>query len=119
MVYEGSTQIGCVNGYGNFTTDLIWCYPFRSFTSTGDYSTLDGYAPCSASTGTLVCYEVTAAADTQFYVSDGNLAIGDTGTTTSFSVNSIPATTDNVGVPLLVGSGGAIQVTLLVDSVQG
>lgn len=68
FVYEGSTQIGCVNGYGNFTANLQWCLPFRAFTTTDSYATLQGYEQCSTSTGNLVCYKVTAAADTQFYV---------------------------------------------------
>ncbi|KZP07502.1 hypothetical protein FIBSPDRAFT_902029 [Athelia psychrophila] len=47
FVYEGGTQIGCVNGYGNFTTDLLWCFPFRAFTSTDGFAYLSGYAECS------------------------------------------------------------------------
>lgn len=69
FVYQGSTQIGCVNGYGNFTANLQWCLPFYSSINTDSYATLDGYGQCSTNTGDLVCYQGTAAADTQFYVS--------------------------------------------------
>lgn len=67
-VYEGSTLIGCLNGYGNFTTDTIFCYPFRSFTSTDGFAYLQRYAECST-VGELVCYDGTDAVDNQFYVS--------------------------------------------------
>lgn len=68
FVYESGIQIGCINGYGNFTTDLIWCFPFRAFTSTDGFAYLSGYAECTT-VDELVCYETTAAVDSQFYVS--------------------------------------------------
>jgi len=42
-----------------------------------------------------------------------------TGTTTDFSVDSIPVDTDNIGVPIIVGTTGAIEVTLSTLSVSG
>ena len=70
FVYQGSTQIGCVNGYGNFTANLQWCLPFntRADSDGSGYAGLVGYESCSA-TGVLDCYQTTAAVDTQFYVS--------------------------------------------------
>jgi hypothetical protein len=58
VLTTSGTQIGCLNGYGNFTADLIWCYPFRAFpitTETG-YATLAAYSSCVTDEGTVNCY---------------------------------------------------------------
>lgn len=77
FVYQGSTQIGCINGYGNFTADLQWCLPFNTGADTdgSGYASLRGYDACSA-TSVLDCYETTAAVDTQFYVSSFGRGLG-------------------------------------------
>ena len=75
FVYRGSTKIGCVNGYGNFTANLQWCLPFNTGAGVNGsgYASLRGYEACSA-TGVLDCYESEAAVETQFYVSSLRLS---------------------------------------------
>ena len=75
FVYQGSSKIGCVNGYGNFTANLQWCLPFNTGADAdgSGYASLRGYEACSAS-GVLDCYLTTAAVDTHFYVNSFSLS---------------------------------------------
>ena len=75
FVYQGSTQIGCVNGRGNFTSNLNWCLPFNAAADTdgSGYAGLSSLEACSA-TGVLDCFETTAPVDTHFYVSSFSLS---------------------------------------------
>ena len=75
FVYQGSTQIGCVNGRGNFTSNLNWCLPFNAAADTdgSGYAGLSSLEACSA-TGVLDCFETTTPVDTHFYVSSFSLS---------------------------------------------
>ena len=65
--YQNGQRIGCINGYGRFTTSDMACYPFNSDPNVKP-TTIRGYEPCSTANGTLVCYEVEGSVS-QFTVS--------------------------------------------------
>ena len=117
-----NTQLGCINGYGNFTRNQIWCYPFRVFpvTTGSSDANVQGYAKCTVAAGVLDCSSGGIPLGV-FTETGADLAVKVmTTSSTSFSIKSFPAASDNVGVPLIVGSGGTYkQLKLQVKSVSG
>jgi len=61
-VLEAGAQVGCVNGYGNFTTDVQYCFPFRAFAAADGFQQLWSYDYCTAD-GVLDCYGGATATD--------------------------------------------------------
>ncbi|KAH9894624.1 hypothetical protein F4778DRAFT_784053 [Xylariomycetidae sp. FL2044] len=118
LVFQNGQRAGCVNRYGNFTTNHISCYPFRAFAIPGsEYQNVAGNAltKCSTDTGLLNCRVGEPAAFTQ-----NGADLEHIGTGTSFSVNSIPTSTDDtVGVDIIVGGAGPIAVFLQVHGISG
>lgn len=109
-------HIGCLNGYGNLTRNLVWCFPFRVFYTDGNNGNdgnLRGYDYCRIGYGMLDgaqldCSEGDSTPIGQFWNRDGFVSIdGPTGT--YFSINSLPNLNDTVGVPLIIGGSGSYQ----------
>jgi hypothetical protein len=69
-VIESSTGtlLGSLNGYGNFASPGP-DFPFRTFATTGGFSTLSGYSPCTVAAGVLDCSGATSGAAASFDVS--------------------------------------------------
>lgn len=57
LAFENGQRIGCINGYGNFITGSLACYPFNTVGTPVENVAIRGYEPCSASNGSLVCYQ--------------------------------------------------------------
>ncbi|KAJ0327615.1 hypothetical protein COL5a_005583 [Colletotrichum fioriniae] len=57
LAFQDGQRIGCINGYGNFITGSLACYPFNTVGTPVEQVAIRGYEPCSASNGSLVCYQ--------------------------------------------------------------
>ncbi|KAJ3942055.1 uncharacterized protein N0V96_007544 [Colletotrichum fioriniae] len=57
LAFQDGQRIGCINGYGNFITGSLACYPFNTVGTPVEQVAVRGYEPCSASNGSLVCYQ--------------------------------------------------------------
>ena len=69
LAFENGQRIGCINGYGNFITGSLACYPFNTVGTPVEEVAIRGYEPCSASNGSLVCYQA-AGSSSLFGVSE-------------------------------------------------
>ncbi|KAK1462060.1 hypothetical protein CMEL01_14027 [Colletotrichum melonis] len=116
LAFQNGQRIGCINGYGNIITGSLACYPFNTVGTPVEEVAIRGYEPCSASNGSLVCYQA-AEPSSQFGVAGTYLDL--IGNGTLFSADSLPQTTDTVGVSIDVGANGSIVMALQVRGLSG
>lgn len=57
LAFQNGQRIGCINGYGNFITYKIACYPFNTYGTLAETNNIRGYEACSAANGSFVCWE--------------------------------------------------------------
>ncbi|KAG7050863.1 hypothetical protein JMJ77_0001495 [Colletotrichum scovillei] len=116
LAFENGQRIGCINGYGNFITGSLACYPFNTVGTPVENVAIRGYEPCSASNGSLVCYQA-AGPSSLFGLTGADLDL--IGNGTLFSADSFPQTSDRVGVPVGVGANGSVPMALQVRGLTG
>ncbi|KAI2617016.1 hypothetical protein GGS26DRAFT_603324 [Hypomontagnella submonticulosa] len=119
LVFQNGQRIGCVNGYGKFTTSTAARYPFRTRDIEGSddkYLWAFGYGTCSTESSVIDCYEPEGA-PAAFTHNSADLELVDSGT--GFSANSIPSSDDTKGVDIIVGNGGSEQFSLQVRGLSG
>ncbi|KAK1467648.1 hypothetical protein CCUS01_07179 [Colletotrichum cuscutae] len=114
LAFQNGQRIGCINGYGNFVTGGLACYPFNTVGTPVEEVSIRGYEPCSASNGSLVCYQ---AAEPRHQVAGTYLDL--IGNGTLFSADSLPQTSDRVGVSVDVGANGSVVMALQVRGLSG
>ncbi|KAK1704796.1 uncharacterized protein BDZ83DRAFT_758710 [Colletotrichum acutatum] len=116
LVFQNGQRIGCINGYGNFITGSLACYPFNTVGTPVEKVAIRGYEPCSVSNGSLVCYQ--AVGPSSLYgLTGADLDL--IGNGTLFSADSLPQTSDRVGVPVDVGDDGIGAMSLQVRGLSG
>ncbi|KAI3535711.1 hypothetical protein CSPX01_11235 [Colletotrichum filicis] len=116
LAFENGQRIGCINGYGNFITGSLACYPFNTVGTPVENIAIRGYEPCSASNGSLVCYQA-AGPSSLLGLTGADLDL--IGNGTLFSADSFPQTSDRVGVPVGVGANGSVAMNLRVGGLSG
>ncbi|KAK1525498.1 hypothetical protein CABS01_00587 [Colletotrichum abscissum] len=116
LAFQNGQRIGCINGYGNIITGSLACYPFNTVGTPVKEVAIRGYEPCSASNGSLVCYQA-AEPLSLFGVAGTYLDL--IGNGTLFSADSLPQTSDRVGVSVDVGANGSVVMALQVRGVSG
>jgi len=115
-------QIGCINGYGNFTTEED-CGIFRVVNNASGFGAIYGYAPCSAAGGVLDCWTNTKPLTTDFFGISSELYLPGTGF--DYSIAAVgdgpldPYGMFGWGVPLHIGDAASILLEIVVTSVTG
>ncbi|KAK1545819.1 hypothetical protein CPAR01_03321 [Colletotrichum paranaense] len=116
LAFQNGQRIGCINGYGNIITGSLACYPFNTVGTPVEEVAIRGYEPCSASNGSLVCYQA-AEPSSLFGVAGTYLDL--IGNGTLFSADSLPQTSDRFGVSVDVGANGSVVMALQVRGLSG
>jgi len=115
-------QLGTLNGYGNFSSPGP-SFPFRAYQTTQGFATINGYGTMTVS-GVLSCGGPVPGTTGSFYAVGNVLAfLGSHGT---FSVDAVTDAAGGVnqygrpnGIPVYIGSAGAIPVTLTFKAASG
>ncbi|KAF6811523.1 hypothetical protein CSOJ01_05656 [Colletotrichum sojae] len=118
LAFQNGQRIGCINGYGNFITYRIACYPFSTYGVLGETNEIRGYEACNAVNGSFSCFE-TENVRSLFAVSLNGADLELVGSGTQWSADSLPDIEDRYGVPTNIGGEGAVPIFLQVHSVQG
>ncbi|KAK6072924.1 hypothetical protein SCUP234_08983 [Seiridium cupressi] len=113
---KGLTQIGCINGAGNFITNSQYCLPFHANTSMNP-TTIVGFYKCDGRSGTLNCSDPLSTGVALFGISGADLTYNGS---TTFHQDQWPLSDDDtVGVPTMIGEGSNGTLLLQVHSVSG
>ncbi|KAH8887794.1 hypothetical protein GQ53DRAFT_843913 [Thozetella sp. PMI_491] len=118
LVFQDGVKAGCINGRGNYTKNLQWCYPFVSSISVDPYSYVRGYERCAiTAAGTLSCYENGGLQD-EFHLIAPDFATKNA-TVATWSSDIEPVGDDTVGVEIYPGGDHAFNFYLQVHAISG
>ncbi|KAH8590141.1 hypothetical protein B0O99DRAFT_691794 [Bisporella sp. PMI_857] len=118
------SQIGTLNGRGNFSTPGP-SFPFRAYSAADGYSILQSgqWGTCTGN-GLLACGDTSADGDDEFYAKGSLLVLK--GTDGTWSVDALTDEAGGLdpyerpyGIPVHLGHGRAIPVQIAVAAAQG
>ncbi|KAF9875448.1 hypothetical protein CkaCkLH20_07268 [Colletotrichum karsti] len=116
LAFQNGQRIGCINGYGNFVTNKLVCYPYNTVGDPAETNYIFGYEPCSAANGSFVCWQAEGERSL-FGLSGADLNL--IGVGTLWSADSLPDSQDRYGVPVNIGNEGSQPIFLQVHGISG